>query len=115
MRVGAVYAGPGSDGADSRSVELGAVGRQLWRKKWLVLAPTLVVVAVAAVAVNMVTPRFKSESRALIEGRENVFLRPEAEKRNDRSILDQEAITSRVQLVLSRDVARQVIHQLKLG
>jgi polysaccharide biosynthesis transport protein len=115
MRVGAVYAGPGSDGTDSRSIELGAVGRQLWRKKWLVLAPTLVVVAVAAVAVNMVTPRFKSEARALIEGRENVFLRPEAEKRNDRSILDQEAITSRVQLVLSRDVARQVIHQLKLG
>ncbi|MBV8826882.1 MAG: lipopolysaccharide biosynthesis protein [Bradyrhizobiaceae bacterium] len=108
-------AGPAFGGLDARSVELGAVGRQLWRKKWWVLAPTFVVVAIAAVAVNMVTPRFKSEARALIEGRENVFLRPEAEKRNDRAILDQEAITSRVQLVLSRDVARQVIRQLKLG
>jgi polysaccharide biosynthesis transport protein len=115
MRVGAMRAGPAFGGLDARSVELGAVGRQLWRKKWWVLAPTFVAVAVAAVAVNMVTPRFKSEARALIEGRENVFLRPEAEKRNDRAILDQEAITSRVQLVLSRDVARQVIRQLKLG
>jgi succinoglycan biosynthesis transport protein ExoP len=115
MRVGAMHAGPGFGGLDARSVELGTVGRQLWRKKWWVLAPTLVVVAIAAVGVNMVTPRFKSEARALIEGRENVFLRPEAEKRNDRAILDQEAITSRVQLVLSRDVARQVIRQLKLG
>lgn len=115
MRVGAMYAGSAPDGADSRSVELGAVGRELWRKKWWVLAPTLVVVAIAAVAVNVVTPRYKSEARALIEGRENVFLRPDAEKRNDRAIVDQEAVTSRVQLVLSRDVARQVIRQLKLG
>jgi polysaccharide biosynthesis transport protein len=115
MRVSAMYAGPAFDGLDSRSVELGAVGRELWRKKWWVLAPTLVVAAIAAVAVNMVTPRYKSEARALIEGHENVFLRPEAEKRADRNVVDQEAITSRVQLVLSRDVARQVIRQLRLG
>ena len=115
MRVGAMYAGSAFDGADSRSVELGSVGRELWRKKWWILAPTLVVAALATVAVNMVTPRYKSEARALIEGHENVFLRPEAEKRADRAVVDQEAVSSRVQLVLSRDVARQVIRQLKLG
>src|SRR5690242_16925804 len=116
MRVGAMYAGLAIDGPDSRSVELGAVGRELWRRKWWVLGPTLAVVAIAAVAVNVVTPRYKSEARALIEGHENVFLRPDAEKRNnDRTVVDQEAVTSRVQLVLSRDVARQVIRQLKLG
>jgi polysaccharide biosynthesis transport protein len=115
MRVGAMYAGPAFDGLDSRSVELGAIGRELWRRKWWVLGPMLAVAAIAAVAVNLVTPRYKSEARALIEGRENVFLRPDAEKRNDRAIVDQEAVTSRVQLVLSRDVARQVIRQLKLG
>src|SRR5215470_11280013 len=115
MRVGAMGAGSAFDGLELRSVEVGAVGRELWRKKWWVLGPTLAVAAIAAVAVNLVTPRYKSEARALIEGRENVFLRPEAEKRNDRAIVDQEAVTGRVQLVLSRDVARQVIRQLKLG
>jgi succinoglycan biosynthesis transport protein ExoP len=115
MRVSAMYAGPAFDGLESRSVELGAIGRELWRRKWWVLGPTLAVAAIAAIAVNLVTPRYKSEARALIEGRENVFLRPEAEKRNDRAVVDQEAVTSRVQLVLSRDVARQVIRQLKLG
>ena len=115
MRVGAMHAGPAFDAVDSRSVELGAVGRELWRRKWWVLGPTLIVVAIAAVAVNVVTPRYKSEARALIEGHENVFLRPDAEKRQDRTVVDQEAVTSRVQLVLSRDVARQVIRQLKLG
>ena len=115
MRVGAMYPGPVFEGLDSRSVELGAIGRELWRRKWWVLGPTLAVAAIAAVAVNLVMPRYKSEARALIEGRENVFLRPDAEKRNDRAIVDQEAVTSRVQLVLSRDVARQVIRKLKLG
>ncbi|HEV2957669.1 MAG TPA: exopolysaccharide transport family protein [Xanthobacteraceae bacterium] len=110
-----MYASPAFDGLDSRSVELGAIGRELWRRKWWVLGPTLAVAAIAAVAVNLATPRYKSEARVLIEGRENVFLRPEAEKRNDRTIVDQEAVTSRVQLVLSRDVARQAIRQLRLG
>src|ERR1700674_183637 len=118
MRVGAMSAGPEYDPGDSRDrvIELGAVGRALWRKKWWVLAPTLVVAAIAALGVNLVTPRYKSEARVLIERRENVFLRPEGEKSvTDRAVVDQEAITSRVQLVLSRDVARQVIRQLKLG
>jgi len=115
MRVGAMYAGAAFDGPDDRSVELGAVGRELWRRKWWLLGPALAVAAIAAVSVNLVTPRYKSEARALIEGHENVFLRPEAGKAADRAVVDQEAISSRVQLVLSRDVARQVIKQLKLG
>jgi uncharacterized protein involved in exopolysaccharide biosynthesis len=115
MRVGAVSGGSRFDAFDSRPVELGAIGQALWHRKRWVLAPTLVVVALAAVAVNLVTPRYKSEGRVLIEGKENVFLRPEADKATDRAVVDQEAITSRVQLVLSRDVARQVIRQLKLG
>jgi len=115
MRFGAMYAGPAFAGLDSRSVEGGTIGREMWCRKWWVLGPALAVAAIAAVAVNLVTPRYKSEARALIESRENVFLRPDAEKTNDRTIADQEAVTSRVQLVLSRDVARQVIRQLKLG
>src|SRR5712691_156278 len=119
MRVGAVSAGPDIDpGVTSdRVLEVGAIGRALWRRKWWLLAPALIVAALAAVSVNLITPRYKSESRVLIEGRENVFLRPEAEKTGDRdrAVVDQEAVTSKVQLALSRDLARQVIRQLKLG
>ena len=64
----------------------------------------------------MLTPRYKSEARVLIENRENIFLRPEAEKtQQDRTVVDPEAVTSQVQLVLSRDLALKVIKQLKLG
>src|SRR2546430_33943 len=96
-------------------LDLSAVGRTLWRKKLWVIGPTVLVAALAFAAVNLVTPRYKSEARILIEGRENVFLRPEAEKLYERErTVDQEAVTSQVQLVLSRDLARKVIKELKL-
>jgi len=103
-------------GADGE-LDLSAIGRALWRSRWWILVPTLAVAAAAFVGVNLLTPRYQSEARILIEGRENVFLRPEAEKAADRAgaAVDQEAVTSQVQLALSRDLARQVIHELKLG
>jgi succinoglycan biosynthesis transport protein ExoP len=104
------------DGARDGELDLGAVGRALVRKKWWVLGPALAVAALTFVGVNLVTPKYKSEARILIEGRENVFFRPDAEKTAERDrTVDAEAITSQVQLALSRDVARQVIKALKLG
>ena len=61
-------------------LSLGMVGRALWRNKRLIIGPMLIMTAVAFVGVNLVTPRYKSEARVLVEGRENIFLRPEAEK-----------------------------------
>ncbi len=66
-------------------------------------------------AVNLVTPRYKSEARILIDGRENVFLRPNGERNEERSALDPEAVTSQVQLLLSRDLARDIIRKNKLA
>lgn len=99
-------------------LDFGAVGRALWRKRFWVLVPAALMALLAFAAVNIVTPRYKSEARIFIEGRESVFLRPDAERNGgdrERGAVDQEAITSQVQLALSRDVARQVIKQLKLN
>src|SRR3984893_18758502 len=105
-----------SNPALAADIDLGAVGRALWRKKFLILGLTLFAAAIAFVAVNLVTPRYKSEARVLVEARENIFFRPDAEKSLDRAnTVDQEAVTSQVQLVLSRDLAREVIKKLKLG
>ena len=65
--------------------------------------------------VDTITPKYRSEAKIAIEGRENVFLRPEAEKSIDRAAADQEAIATQVQIIQSRDIARQVIRELKLG
>jgi len=75
----------------------------------------LLTAALSIAAVNLVTPRYKSEARILIDGRENIFLRPNGERDQERTALDAEAVTSQVQLLLSRDLAREIIKKNKLA
>jgi succinoglycan biosynthesis transport protein ExoP len=96
-------------------LELHALGRALWRRRRHIILPALVVTLLTFAAVNMITPLYRSEARVLIEGRDNIYLRPEADKSIDRSVVDPEAVTSQVQVILSRDLALRVIRQLKLG
>jgi uncharacterized protein involved in exopolysaccharide biosynthesis/Mrp family chromosome partitioning ATPase len=106
----------GGPGPGEGEISLGTIARALWRNKRSIIGPTLVVAVATFVAVNMLAPRYKSEARVLVEGRENIFLRPEAEKALiDRGTVDAEAVASQVQLVLSRDLAREVINELRLG
>jgi uncharacterized protein involved in exopolysaccharide biosynthesis/Mrp family chromosome partitioning ATPase len=96
--------------------DLPALGAVLWRKKWQIILPTLLVAVLTTVAVELIPPKYQSESRVLIEERGNIYLRPEADKDlTDRGTVDQEAVTSQVQLVLSRDLAQEVIQKLKLN
>src|SRR3569833_606704 len=100
----------------SGDLDLRLVGRALARKRGFIIVPTLLALALSIAGVNMITPRYKSESRILIDGRENVFLRPNNERTEERSVLlDPEAVTSQVQLVLSRDLARDIIRKNKLA
>jgi len=96
--------------------DMRGLGRVLWAKKAKILGITLLAGATAFAVVNAMTPRYRSESRLLLEARENVFLRAEADKNGaDRTTIDPEAVTSQIQLVLSRDLARQVIKKEKLA
>jgi polysaccharide biosynthesis transport protein len=96
-------------------LDLSALGTTLWRKRWSILRPTILIALVTLVTVQMITPRYQSETRVLVEGRDNIFLRPDADKDMiDRNVVDQEAVTSQAQVVMSREVANQVIERLKL-
>ncbi|MFL6836552.1 MAG: Wzz/FepE/Etk N-terminal domain-containing protein, partial [Bradyrhizobium sp.] len=64
----------------SGDLDLHALGQALMRKRSLVIVPTVLALVLSLAAVNMVTPRYKSEARILIDGRENVFLRPNGER-----------------------------------
>jgi uncharacterized protein involved in exopolysaccharide biosynthesis len=100
---------------ESGDLDLRGLGQALLRHKNWIIVPTLVAAALSIAAVNLVTPRYKSEARILIDGRENVFLRPNGERNEERTALDAEAVTSQVQLLLSRDLAREVIRKNKLA
>src|SRR6267378_3278942 len=100
---------------ESGDLDLRALGEALVRKRGWIIVPTALAAVLSITAVNFVTPRYKSEARILIDGRENVFLRPNGERNEERNALDAEAVTSQVQLVQSRDLAREIIKKNKLA
>src|SRR3979490_89963 len=99
----------------SGDLDLHALGQALLRKRGWIIVPTVLAAVLSIAAVNLLTPRYKSEARILIDGRENVFLRPNGERNEERTALDAEAVTSQVQLLLSRDLAREIIKKNKLA
>src|SRR5882757_7216294 len=96
-------------------LDLRLIWQALLRKRRWILVPTIAAAVLSMTIVNLITPRYKSEARILIDGRENIFLRPNGERNDERSALDPEAVTSQVQLLLSRDLAREVIKKNKLA
>ena len=101
-----------SSGGD---VDMASLGTALWRKKRRILLSTIIVALLTLIVVQTITPRYQSESRVLIESRDNVYLRPDADKITTDLTVDAEAVTSQAQIILSRDLAREVINKLKLG
>jgi len=96
-------------------LDLRHIGTALWRKRAWIVVPTLLTLVVSFVAVNMMTPKYRSEARILLDGRENVFLQPTGGRGEDRIASDPEAVPSQVQLLLSRELAREVIAKNKLA
>jgi len=101
--------------SESGDLDLRALGQALARNRGWVIVPTVLAAVLSIAAVNLVTPRYKSEARILIDGRENIFLRPNGERSEERNALDAEAVTSQVQLLLSRDLARDIIKKNRLA
>src|SRR6195256_4920908 len=101
--------------SDFGDLDLRAIGQALNRRRSWIIIPTLLALVLSLAAVNLIAPRYKSEARILIDGRENVFLRPNGERDDQRNAVDPEAVTSQVQLLLSRDLAREIIKKNKLA
>src|SRR6202012_5724711 len=104
-----------STSSGAGDIDLRALGQALVHNRRWIIIPTVLVALLSITAVNLVTPRYKSEARILIDGRENIFLRPNGERNEERAALDAEAVTSQVQLMLSRDLAREGIKKNKLA
>jgi uncharacterized protein involved in exopolysaccharide biosynthesis/Mrp family chromosome partitioning ATPase len=95
--------------------DLRALGQDLLRNRDWIIVPTALAAVLSIAAVNLVAPLYKSEARILIEGRENVLTRPNGERNEQRTALNAEAATSQVQLLLSPDLAREIIKKNKLA
>jgi succinoglycan biosynthesis transport protein ExoP len=103
--------------AAESELDLGSLGRALWARKFAILTVTVLAAVLSFMAVGLITPRYKSEARVLIENRETPYNQAQGERsaERDRTLLDAEAVQSQVQLALSRDLARTIMRDQKFA
>ena len=101
--------------AGSGSLELAGISHALARRKVWIIGTTLACLLASTAFVSLVKSRYTAEAKVLIENQEGYFTRPEKAGVSDPSTgPDPEAVLSQVQLMQSRDLARNVIRELGL-
>jgi len=84
------------------------------RRFVLITSVALSIIAIAAVVVAGITPRYSAESQVLIENSESTFTRPQGITAAALAA-DQAAVLSEVQVLLSRDLAAKVSEKTGLA
>ncbi|MDQ2634705.1 MAG: GumC family protein, partial [Pseudomonadota bacterium] len=101
--------------ASDIDVDLGRLFGSLAMRWKRILSIALAVTALALLFVWFATPHYKGETRILIETRESIFTRPQQSGEGDRPLLDEEGVTSQVQVITSTDLLKQVAVELELA
>lgn len=85
-------------------------------RNWMRIVIVALLATAAAFAYTVVaTPKYKSEARLLIETRESVYTRSQTGPDADRQLLDEEGVTSQVQVITASELLKGVADQLKLA
>ena len=103
------------DALPRRDLDVSYLGRRLKAQRRWLIGPALACFALSAIAVNVIAPRYTAETKVLIGSQEAFYNRLGAnDTQQQQTPPDDEAIQSQVQLVSSRDLARQAIRALDL-
>jgi succinoglycan biosynthesis transport protein ExoP len=103
------YAGPPSEASVS---DIGRAVLRRWR--WVVL-PVAAAFLASVLFVMLVTPRYTGEAKLLLQASDTYFTRPGNNDRFEQQAqIDEQAVASQVQVVMSRDLAREAIRRLGL-
>jgi len=96
-------------------IDLGGLFGAIWRNRMRVLLATVACAGVGFVGANLITPKYKSESRLLIETREPAFTTgSDRAQGREQPAFDELGIASQVQLLKSADLIKQVARNMKL-
>lgn len=107
---------PHASAADDRvDIDLAAVFGALKRAlRWLL--PLCVAVGlVLAIALQFVAPKYRAESKVLIQTSESIYPGEARGVEEERALLDTEGVASQVELLMSRDLLRRVAQRLDLA
>ena len=92
-------------------IDVRALLRSLLRALPYLIVLLLVVAVGTYYGLSQIAPVYKSEATVLIETGESDLTRPANAPADSNGTLDEQAIASQVQLIRSRDVARNVVDQ----
>ncbi|MBO6902094.1 MAG: exopolysaccharide transport family protein [Rhizobiaceae bacterium] len=101
--------------ANDVDVDLGTLFASIARDWRRILIIALVVTAAAFILVSVLTPKYKGETRILIETRESEFTRVDTNSVRSAPILDEEGVASQVEVIASTDIIKKVAAQLNLA
>jgi uncharacterized protein involved in exopolysaccharide biosynthesis len=101
----------------TEDIDVATLGRALWRAKSWIIGLAILSGLVTFVGLSMMRPLFTSEARILIQNDESAFTRPTSEQGREQQVaaLDEQAVQSQVQVLMSRDLAVQVVKALNLA
>lgn len=108
----------GATGSSDLDVDLAQLFGSLVRNWLRILVFAIAVTGGAFLLTSLATPHYRAETRILIENRESVYTRPTnavSSADSDRPLLDEEAITSQVEVISSADILREVARSLDLA
>jgi polysaccharide biosynthesis transport protein len=101
------------DHPDLDAIDLAQIWRALGERRRWILVPTLIALIGSLLFVHLVTPRYTAEAKVLLEVRESFYTRP-GQERVDQPLIDEQAVASQVQVVMSRDLGREAVRRLQL-
>jgi exopolysaccharide transport family protein len=98
--------------ANDVDVDLRSLFGSLARRWPRILIVALLVTAAAYGATRLITPLYKSETKISIEQGESSYTRPNVGSNDDKSTLDEEGVTSQIELITSTNTLKQVVTDL---
>lgn len=101
---------------ESRSdlLDLPALWAAIKAKKLWIIGPTLAALGLSFVAVNVIPPRYTGQAQLLLQSRDSYYTRPGQSSDNSGQQFDAEGVQSQVQVIMSRDLAREAIKRIGL-
>lgn len=104
----------GVSGNQDVDIDLGQLVRAVWERRLKVVAITLIGAGVAFAGAKMIAPKYRGETRLLIEQRAPAFANTQTSDAGAGPLLDELNIASQVQLLQSADLIKKVINSEKL-
>ncbi|WP_332685192.1 GumC family protein [Bosea sp. (in: a-proteobacteria)] len=105
---------PAGEGRPGDMLDLAALWAAIKARKAWIIGPTLAALGLSFIAVNVIPPRYTGEARLLLENGDSFYTRPGPTADNYGAQFDSEGVQSQVQVVMSRDLAREAIKRIGL-